>query len=415
MGAHERMVNFLEERPMNIRVAPLSTSPQSISKSDPFMRRRAIYLSIVRWSIMSVALLSCGDQLQGLAEDPKPLTSIYVQLEGSLEGLVDEESRSRLRVGVLWAGINLPEPWCLQFLSDLIGENESDDEDGDQSREDRELDIEPNFDELNAEALQIALSTCRDPFGVAPALPGPSVALPDDLTQPIEIPIYHLPTAEVMIGTPDARVAYATLLLFEDSAQDSRLTLGETQSTRDLSKSRRRGEEEDASPTEERAPQIDTVYGASFVSLLEEQVRLVFREGEFVSTFFYPAPDCEAPPIGFSVQRVSGAFQPTCELSSIEEPISLKIQAPSDRLQELLCEPTPDNYERFPDDPPLDSVQLTCISPIEVLATLPDSECKTLEVWTLKKCADVQEGGCDQPEWDYTASPPDWWPCGDAP
>jgi hypothetical protein len=396
---------------MNVRVPPHPFSPQPLSKSGLSVRGRVLYLALVRWSIMGVALLSCGDQLKGLAEDPKPLTSIYVQLEGSLEGLVDEESRSRLRVGVLWAGINLPEPWCLQFLSDLIGENESDDEDGDQSREDPELDIEPNLDELNAEALQIALSTCRDPFGVAPALPGPSVALPDDLTQPIEIPIYHLPTAEVMIGTPDARVAYATLLLFEDTAEDRRLTLGETQTTRDLSKSRRRGDDDAPSP-EERAPEIDRVYGASFVSLLEEQVRLVFREGDFVSTFFYPAPDCEAPPIGFSVQRVSGAFQPTCELSSIEEPISLKIQAPSDRLQELLCQSTPDNYERFPDDPPLDSVQLTCISPIEVLATLPDSDCKTLEVWTLKECGDGEEGGCDLPEWDYTASPPDWWPCG---
>ena len=45
-----------------------------------------------------------------------------------------------------------------------------------------------------------------------------------------------------------------------------------------------------------------------------------------------------------------------------------------------------------------------------LLADPPDNVCKGLSHIILRGCD--SDPACVVPEWDVTASPPDWWPCG---
>ena len=83
----------------------------------------------------------------------------------------------------------------------------------------------------------------------------------------------------------------------------------------------------------------DVVYGASFYTMLEPHVRLVYREGDFaVGSFFYPTLGCAAPPQGFSVMAVSGTpIKATCAISEVsQETVEVPLQA-TETVAEVAC------------------------------------------------------------------------------
>jgi len=44
-----------------------------------------------------------------------------------------------------------------------------------------------------------------------------------------------------------------------------------------------------------------------------------------------------------------------------------------------------------------------------VVSSRVSERCKGLTHYTLRGC--FEDVNCAMPEWDFTASPPDWWPC----
>ena len=368
-------------------------------------------------------LWGCAGQIRGLDDTLTPIARVRVALPREHILILSDEVRKRLRVGVLWAGVNLPSLWCAEQLSGLLNSS-------DPSVDEMLGTAEDPFDEYAPETLERLtqlMELCPDPFGVTPALAGPSVSIDQGVERDeyleIEITFTALPPAEVIIGTPEARVAYGSLVVFDDLNEDEVLTIGfdlplglskDGQGPDEGDDGRRREDSwfEPVSP--------DLLYGASFTSLLEDQDRLVFREGDFVESFFYPLGGCTPPP-GLSIvnvipEELGDQERSDCRTLSLSEPLKLEVSAPSTRLQELVCEPSEvwvssaEYYDSLIGDD-LDGAQLTCLSEWELAISGRDEACKTLSVIRLLDCPS-DEPMCAYPQWDDRDRPPVWWPCG---
>jgi len=368
-------------------------------------------------------------QIRGLDDTLTPLARVQVSLSQTQVSSLPAEVRQRLRVGVIWAGINLPSSWCAEQLNRVfMSPNQSVGERNSQS-EDAPDEHPQNSGVLTPESLEHLfqlLTLCPDPLGVVPALAGPSSSISEGVEREgsldVEIIFTALPPAEVIIGTPDARVAYGSLVIFDDINEDGVLNIGfstppifekgresSDEENDDDFKNRRRFEDEPIDP--------DIVYGASFLTLLDSQKRLAFREGDFVESFFYPLGGCEPPP-GMSIMMVEpeevGDLEEThCQAQSIGDPLALELARPDSRLQELVCEPTPvwvsraENLTPYLED---QGLKLTCLSSWELAVSSTESSCKTLSIFRLVDCPS-HEPECDDPGWDDRAQPPLWWPC----
>src|SRR5207248_5057396 len=104
-------------------------------------------------------------------------------------------------------------------------------------------------------------------------------------------PLLDLPTADLMIGGVTARVAYASLVLYDDVNGNGAL---------DFAAPQRLGG--DMPPPDE-----DLVVGASFVTMTAPDRRLAYREGDFdANAACYPRAGCPAPPPGLSIVAAGG-------------------------------------------------------------------------------------------------------------
>ena len=95
-------------------------------------------------------------------------------------GVTDEHA---LRVALVWGAQWLTEPFCV-----LPAES--------------------------PEAAAVIDAGCRDPFGFVPALV--SVSVPIAVDVPATLTLSQLPAADVMVGDVTARVAYGSLVVFDD-------------------------------------------------------------------------------------------------------------------------------------------------------------------------------------------------------
>ena len=64
---------------------------------------------------------------------------------------------------------------------------------------------------------------CRDPFGFVPDVV--SVSVPIDVDAPATLTLTQLPAADVMVGDVTARVAYGSLVVFDDRDDTGTLEL----------------------------------------------------------------------------------------------------------------------------------------------------------------------------------------------
>ena len=367
------------------------------------MRRRAALC------FAPLLAVGCGE-LKGFGGEAPPLASFTILFQGDLAPLrpAGATEDHALRVALVWGEQWLTEPFCV----------------------------------LPAESPQAAAvieAGCRDPFGFVPNVV--SVSVPIAIDVPATLTLTQLPAADVMVGGVTARVAYGSLVVFDDVDDTGTL---------ELSRPFRGPQNPGRGPPEPtRAPSRDIIYGASFLTMTAPDQRVAYREGAFdAASAFYPRAGCDPPPPGFSVVAAGGFTAEaaltallsgglpqqdpsTCAASAAADTtIVIAARAPAD-VQEVACdERTEDSSVRYrepPGNPPPDlgsrtqacarlpAFDTTGGSPASdliqfVISGRSTDRCKGLVHYTLRGC--FEDVNCAMPEWDYTANPPDWWPCG---
>lgn len=351
--------------------------------------------------VFTLVIAGCGN-LSGFGGDVPPLATIRVETTGDFELVrTPGAAGEQLRVALVWGTSWLPEALCF---------------------------TPPDSPELAA----VVEQGCRNPLSFTPDRVAASVAVQPN--EAADLTLDALPSADVMFGDVTARVAYGSLVVFDDRDRSGTL---------ELARPRRlptRGFDSD-----EEMMSSDIIYGASFVAMTEPDMRLAFREGAFVETGFYPRHGCSAPLPAFSILAAGGfsladavaataaGTLPSEPAGSCSEakPADATVEIPfrqSTDAREVGCQqrrddasvryreppverPDLDNraaacttITQLPGDPPADGITQL------VVATRPDETCRGVTHYTLVGC---HEGGvvCDAPSWDYRESPPDWWPC----
>jgi len=342
----------------------------------------------------------CGD-IQGFGGPTLPLVTFQVQVMGDLSML------HAPTVALVWGDQWLTEPFCI---------------------------LPPPKSDVDAPA--VIMQGCRDPFGFVPARVAASV--PVTAGQPATLSLFDLPAADVLVGDITSRVAYASLVLYDDLDDDGTLTLSIP--VRTAFAGRDGDVRVDASVNSR-----DFVRGASFVTMTKPDRRVAYLEGTFnPNAAFYPRSGCPGPMDAFSVVGAGGFDAATAATATLagmlppEDPASCFQASPADapititvenslELQEVACiERTTDSSTRYR-RPPIDTPDFTdrptaCAhlpsfdtngqaSSIEqfVVAGRPTDRCKGLTHYTLRGC--FEDVNCAVPDWDFTASPPAWWPC----
>jgi hypothetical protein len=284
------------------------------------------------------------------------------------------------------------------------------------------------------EAAAVIAAGCRDPFSFVANRVGANVAV--TLETPTTLSLFQLPAADVMVGDVTARVAYGSFVVYDDSDGSGTLELARHHRTR--------GADDEEFEDEDQADSGDIVYGASFVTMTAPDQRVGFREGGFDATrAFYPRSGCGDPPPGFSVlaaggfaaadglaSATTGVLPPedpaTCaETAPADAVVSISVAAPPTVRETSCTERSDDSSVRYR-EPPADAPDFN--GRVTACAHLPTFEagtqtaliqlvvsgrasdrCVGLTHYTLRGCR--ENVACPVPDWDYTATPPAWWPC----
>ncbi len=365
-------------------------------------------------AVLGISLIGCH-KLVGLGGAVTPLVSVKVQVNGDFSQMASP------RIALVWGMQWQPEPFC-------VVEAES---------------------PASPAAAAVATAGCPDNFRFVPARDAADVPIqPGSLAS---LTLVDLPGADVMVGDITSRVAYGSLVVYDDSNSNGTFDL------RHPPHNRRRG----GPPPQDdggAAGPPDVVWGASFISMTLPDQRVAFLEGTFNSTVaFYPRSGCPDPPVEFSLLS-AGGFSPqsalavafdggipeeadpsTCATAGLDQTVVLTLQAPSTELQALSCVANDsgggtsfyveapakalDFYIAGQPNPAGSAHVAACtgfphlstddggVPPGQqlVIASAPTEDCQYLTHYTLRGCNN--DPACAAPNWDITASPPAWWPC----
>jgi hypothetical protein len=335
----------------------------------------------------------------------------------------------QLRAALVWGLQWLPEPFCV-----LQG-------------------AQPESPEVAA----VVAAGCRESFGFVPNRPAADIPITPGV--PATFDLYDLPAADLMVGDITARIAYASVIVYDDRNGNGMLDFRHPQRQR------------------QRADQIndaggasDAVYGASFISMTQPDRRLAFLEGDFSAlrgVAFYPRLGCADPPKSFSILSASGfsaaaaltsglagTIPPeddpsACATSTLDDTIVIPIppQAPA-ALSQLACTSNDEGgvtyYRQAPANPnapadasaPDDRIDLihstwACASLPRIgtnagagssaqqlviaIPVSPSNACQTTLHYTLRGCEN--DPFCALPRWPSPTdpNPPAWWPCSTSP
>ena len=351
----------------------------------------------------ALAAAGCSDDLSGFGGDVPPLATVRVQVTGDLAGVTPPGAgEPELRVALVWGAQWLTEPLCV---------------------------LPPD----DASAAAMIAAGCRDPFGFVPDRVAVDVPLAADGTA--SLGLFDLPAADVMVGSVTARVAYASVVVYDDRDGNATLTMGRS--------NRLGGRDMGGPPQDPGQETADRVYAASFATMTEPDTRLAFREGGFdAGAAFYPRSGCGAPLPSFSLvsaggfsaadaiaAQLRGELPPedpaSCREQSTDAPVALALRRPAE-LHELACiERATDSSVRYR-EPPADAPDLTarttaCVKVPDfgsgkadgmiqlAISGRSNDSCAGLTRYVLRGCRN--DALCDLPAWDITATPPSWWPC----
>gem|GEM_PF-2725342 len=396
-----------------------------------------------------LASAGCDEGIKALEEKSEPLWTIPIKVTGDISKMLPKKMKAEdvnLRVGLVWAGVPNPPRFCIEAMMGLAKE---------------------------ASATAVAEKGCRDIFGFVPSLIQASAPIGKDGTALLEIE--HLPTAEVLVGTPEGRVAYGSLVIYDDRDNDRALKLrrgNHTFTCREQHGPGNRGKSScgpefeegdgkgkvarteggegssggqatppaggssssssgdkggnsgnngegnggdggDGKKNNKKDRKEDWIWGASWTSMIQPHVRVAFREGSFdVASLFYPTVGCDPPPQGFSLIDVSGLpTASSCEVRDKDAgPVTIALEA-TETVSDVAC--TNDNFHfhdsrRKPDT----SQPWVCTAGNRALiAANTPSLCKGLSAVSIVGCRST--AACKEPDWDFTKTPPTWWPCGE--
>ena len=346
------------------------------------------------------ALAGCGD-LQGFGGPTPPLVTFNVMVNGDLPA---GASVTSLQVALVWGAQWQTEPFCI---------------------------LPP---EAGTNAATVIDEGCRKPFSFVPALVAANV--PVEIGVPTTLSLSSLPSADVMVGDITSRIAYGSLVVYDDRDNTGTLDLASPHRTP------RGGRGADEERDTQDSP--DVVYGASFVTMIAPDQRVSFLEGTFTQSAFYPRVGCPAPMAKFRVLSAGGFIDADPLMVAMqgqlpmEDParcddqppeaatISITLQAPAQELQEVSCvEPRNDSSVRYREPPSngpdFSGRQTACphLPTFEagdqpdllqlVVTGRPQDRCVGLTHYTLRGCR--ENVACPVPDWDFTANPPAWWPC----
>ena len=355
------------------------------------------------WLALVLSLgAGCG-KLTGFGGVPPPLVTFKLMVTGDLAPLRPPTSPSppALQVALVWGDQWLTEPFCF-----LPAESDA--------------------------AAAVITAGCRDAFGFVPLRVAADV--PVTLGEMTTLSLDDLPAADVMVGDITGRVAYGSLVVYDDQNGNGTLDLAAPHRTRSGG---------NGPPFQDTGDSPDVVYGASFISMTMPDQRIAFLEGQFDATSaFYPRDKCGQPLSSFSIlsaggfseadglaSAIAGGLPPERPPCAEERPqdkvVTFAVQDPAG-VREVSCiERTTDSFTRYR-EPPADAPDLT--DRVTACAGLPSFDagnqsgliqfvvsgraqdrCKGLTHYTLRGCR--ENVACAVPDWDFTATPPAWWPC----
>lgn len=342
--------------------------------------------------VACLALVGCNVGLKGLDEtDLTPLATLTVQTTGDFQKLRPPETLAetpRLRVALVWAGVPDPDRFCLENA--LLGFGMPGD----------------------ASTTAVVAAGCPDVLGFVPALA--SVVIPIEPGVAAKMDLLSLPTAEVLVGAPEGRVAYGSLVVFDDRNGNDALDLMRTQ-VADQGHGPGSGGGGGGGPGsgmggDQPKEPVDFVYGASFVTMRQGHTRVAFREGTFdLASYFYPTIGCDPPAQGFSIRKVVGLpTASTCQSFSFDaQAVEIPLQA-TETVREVACNSVKARYRDVQEAPVL-TTPWVCDGPNHLVVANVAGDCRGLGHFLLKGCED--DPNCETPSWDVTATPPHWWPC----
>jgi hypothetical protein len=343
----------------------------------------------------AVAVVGCG-RLDGFGGPAPPLATFTLAV-----GAAVPSTAGALRAALLWGAQWQTEPFCI-----LPAESDA--------------------------AAAVIAAGCRDPFGFVPLRVAANA--PVTIGEASALTLVDLPSADVMVGDVTARVAYGSLVVYEDRDGDGTLQLARPHRTASGGDEGRPDDAMDSS---------DVVHGASFVTMTAPDQRVAFREGAFVASAFYPRQGCGDPPPRFSVLSAGGFAAADALVAAAmnrlpaEDPVTCAEAAPQDAVvhiplqdpasvREVACTERSDDssirYREPPRDAPDVSDRVTACAHLPsfdagnqpglvqwVVSGRARDRCKGLTHYTLRGCR--ENVACPVPDWDYTATPPAWWPC----
>src|SRR5262249_12373099 len=147
-------------------------------------------------------------------------------------------------------------------------------------------------------------------------------------------------------GDVTARVAYASLVIYDDRDGDGTLTLGRP--------ARLAGREPSDPANDQGISTLDLVYAASFTSMTRPDTRLAFREGAFnQAAAFYPRSGCGDPLPSFSIVS-AGGFTPADAIAA-PPPGQLPPEAPA-----MCSEVSTSTPGQFAYQPPAQLHEIAC-------------------------------------------------------
>jgi hypothetical protein len=378
-------------------------------------------------ALLALAAATCAagcTKLAGLTEQPTPLGRIQLKVTGDFAAVRLPSTRTetaRLRVALAWGGQWQPEPFC----------------------------VEPP--ESDAAAAVIAAG-CPDSFRFVPLRVNANLDVQPGV--PATIDLMSVPTVDLMVGDLTGRVAYASLVAYDDRNHSGTLEL--RRAARNATPAGDGGVPDagvdagadagvDAGGDAGAAPRsADIVYGASFISMTLPDQRVAYLEGTFdAAAAFYPRHGCPAPAPGYSV-LTAGGFSATAALEAAaagklpdEDParcsqapltdaeIVIPLQPP-DAVSSVACTASSGGtttYRKPGTAPDLTQRAWACIkvpgssggaaAAQLVVASAPGDACKGVAHYVLTGCSNGPPCTGTSTQWDLSADDKllAWWPC----
>jgi hypothetical protein len=194
----------------------------------------------VGYVVVAASLLPFGcSKAVGLGGTVTPLEKIQVQTSGDPARFTAAGDTPSFRVALVWGLQWQPEPFCV---------------------------LPPE----SPEAAAVIAAGCPDSFGFVPNLVGVDTAFQPGTVATLDLDT--VPAADVMVGDLNGRVAYGSLIVYDDHNNDGTLDL------RTPPRFRRRGPPTEP-PTYDDGGSggpADLVYGASFISMTQSDQRVAY-------------------------------------------------------------------------------------------------------------------------------------------